>query len=87
MPARRTPQTKLADTFDQVAAYWKPKQSPDAVGFAEAARDAARAIAASGDDKAANLRKIQAQCNGCHMAHRSDDDPDRSVGGGKIPAG
>jgi mono/diheme cytochrome c family protein len=79
--------TKLAETFDQVAAYWKPKQSPDAVGFAEAARDAAKAIAAGSADKAANLRKIQAQCNGCHMAHRGDDDPDRLAGGGKIPAG
>ena len=79
--------TKLAETFDQVAAYWKPKQSPDAVGFAEAARDAAKAIAAGSGDKAGNLRKIQAQCNGCHMAHRGDDDPDRSAGAGKIPAG
>lgn len=78
---------KLADTFDQVAAYWKPKQSADAEGFAEAARDAARAIAAGNGDKAANLRKIQAQCNGCHMAHRGDDDPDRAASGGKLPAG
>ena len=78
---------KLAETFDQVAAYWKPKQSPDAEGFAEAARDAARAIAAGSGDKAANLRKIQAQCNGCHVAHRGDDDPDRAAGGGKLPPG
>jgi len=79
--------TKLADTFDQLAEYWKPKQSADAVGFAEAAGDAARSIAAGKGDKAANLRKIQAQCNGCHMAHRGDDDPDRSVNGGKFPPG
>ena len=78
---------KLADTFDQVASYWKPKQSPDAVGFAEAAHDAAKAIAAGGGDKAANLRKIEAQCQGCHMAHRGESDPDRSVGAGTIPAG
>gem|GEM_PF-265836 len=77
---------KLADTFDQVAAYWTSKQSPDALGFAEVARDAARAIAA-GSDKTSNLRKIQAQCNGCHMAHRGDDDPDRPIKGGKFPAG
>ena len=51
---------KLADTFDRVATYWKPKQSPDAVGFAEAARDAALAIAAGKGEKIANLRKIQA---------------------------
>src|SRR5579872_3244795 len=56
---------KLADTFDQVARYWSSKQSDDALGFAEAARDAARAIAAGNGDTAANLRKIQAQCTGC----------------------
>ena len=37
---------KLAATFDQVAMYWKAKQTADAVGFAETARDAAKAIAA-----------------------------------------
>jgi hypothetical protein len=78
--------TKLADTFDQVATYWSTKKSPDAQGFAEAARDAARAIA-SGGDKASNLRKIQAQCNGCHAAHRAENDPDRAVKGGVFPAG
>ena len=75
--------TKLAATFDRVAGYWSSKQSPDALGFAEAARDAARAIAAGNGDKAANLRKIQAQCTGCHMAHRAEDDPDRPIKGGK----
>src|SRR5215471_4838139 len=79
--------SKLADTFDKVAGYWSSKQSDDALGFAEAARDAARAIAAGNGDKTANLRKIQAQCSGCHMAHRGDDDPDRAVKGGTFPAG
>ena len=79
--------SKLADTFDKVAGYWSSKQSPDAQGYAEAARDAARAIAAGNGDKTANLRKIQAQCTGCHMAHRADDDPDRLIKGGKFPPG
>jgi len=79
--------SKLADTFDKVAGYWSSKQSPDAQGFAEAARDAARAIAAGNGDKTANLRKIQAQCTGCHMAHRADEDPDRPIKGGKFPPG
>src|ERR1700722_19347210 len=48
---------KLADTFDQVAGYWKAKQTADAVGFAETARDAARAIAAGKGDKTANIEK------------------------------
>jgi hypothetical protein len=78
---------KLADTFDQVARYWKAKQTADAVAFAETARDAARAIAAGNGDKTANLQKIQEQCGGCHMAHRPESDPDRAVKAGKLPDG
>lgn len=79
--------TKLADTFDLIAKYWKAKQAADAVGFAEAARDAAKAIAAGSGDKAANLEKIQEQCGACHAAHRGDSDPDRAVRNGKPPLG
>lgn len=82
---------KLASTFDQVAGYWRARQTADAIMFAETARDAAKAIAAGSGDKTANLQKIQEQCGGCHMAHRiraGDSDPDRRVsGGGKLPAG
>jgi len=79
---------KLADTFDQVAKYWKAKGTADAVGFAETARDAAKAIAAGNGDQTANLQKIQEQCGSCHMAHRpqrADSDPDRAVKGGLPP--
>ncbi len=62
---------KLVDTFTKVAAYWKAKNVPDAVTFAESARDAAKAIADGQGDKAANLMKLQQQCGGCHMAHRA----------------
>ncbi len=82
---------KLASTFDQVAAYWKTKQTADAVAFAETARDAAKAIAAGTGDKTASLQKIEQQCGACHMAHRfqrgGDNDPDRRVGQGKMAAG
>jgi mono/diheme cytochrome c family protein len=61
---------KLVDTFTKVAAYFKAKNVPDAVTFAESARDAAKAIADGQGDKAANLMKLQQQCGGCHMAHR-----------------
>ncbi len=61
---------KVVDTFTKVAAYWKAKNAPDAVTFAESARDAAKAIADGQGDKAANLMKLQQQCGGCHMAHR-----------------
>lgn len=62
--------TKLADTFDKVAAFWKARNADDAVKYAETARDAAKAIAAGSGDKAANLQKIQSTCGGCHSAHR-----------------
>ena len=81
---------KMADTFDQVAKYWKAKQTADAVGFAEAARDAAKAIASGAGDKTANLQKIQDQCAGCHAVHRfkgGDSDPDRAVKSGSVPPG
>ena len=83
---------KLAATFDQVAMYWKAKQTADAVGFAETARDAAKAIASGNGEKVANLEKIEQQCGACHMAHRfqrgGDNDPDRAVkGGGSLPEG
>jgi hypothetical protein len=79
---------KLAETFDQVATYWKAKQTADAVAFAETARDTAKDIAAGKGDQTENLQKIQAQCGGCHLAHRPRAaDPDRVVGGGKMPDG
>jgi mono/diheme cytochrome c family protein len=62
---------KLVDEFTKVAAYWKAKNVPDAVTFAETARDAAKDIADGKGDKAANAMKIQQQCGGCHMAHRA----------------
>jgi hypothetical protein len=67
--------TKLADTFDKVAGFWKAKNADDAVKFAEAGRDAAKAIVAGSGDKAANLQKIQATCGGCHSAHREGTAP------------
>ena len=69
---------KLADTFTKVADYWKAKNAPDAVQFAETARDAAKAIS-SGEDKAANLQKLQTQCGGCHRAHREGTAPDFKI--------
>ena len=83
--------TKLADTFDQVARYWKAKQVADAVAFAETARDAAKAVAAGAGDKTANLQRIQEQCGGCHLKHRfpqgAPSDPDRVVKAGSLPPG
>ena len=54
--AAATPAARnLVETFTKVAAYWKAKNAPDAVTFAETARDAAKAIEDGQGDKAANL--------------------------------
>jgi mono/diheme cytochrome c family protein len=63
---------KMAATFDQVAGFWTARKVDDAVGFAKAARDAAKTLAAATDPDAqtAALKTVQAQCGQCHMAHR-----------------
>jgi hypothetical protein len=71
--------TKLAETFDKVAAFWKEKHAEDAVKAAETARDAAKAIASGTGDKAANLQTIQAQCATCHAAHREGTAPNFKI--------
>ena len=71
--------TKLADTFDKVATFWKARNADDAVKFAETARDAAKAIAAGSGEKAANLQKIQSTCGGCHSAHREGAAPNFKI--------
>jgi hypothetical protein len=71
--------TKLADTFDKVAAFWKARHADDAVKFAETARDAAKSIASGSGDKAANLQTIQGTCGGCHAAHREGTAPDFKI--------
>jgi hypothetical protein len=77
--AAAEPATKLADTFDKVAAFWKARNADDAVRFAETARDAAKAIAAGSGDKAANVQKIQSTCGGCHSAHRGGSPPNFTI--------
>jgi mono/diheme cytochrome c family protein len=71
--------TKVAETFDKVAAFWKTKNAEDAVGFSETARDAAKAIASGSGDKAENLQKIQGACGGCHKVHREGKAPDFTI--------
>ncbi len=71
--------TKLADTFEKVATFWKARHADDAVKFAETARDAAKAIASGSGDKAANLQAIQGTCGGCHSAHREGTAPNFKI--------
>jgi mono/diheme cytochrome c family protein len=71
--------TKLADTFDKIAVFWKARSADDAVKLAETARDAAKAIASGSGDKAANLQTIQGTCASCHMAHREGTAPNFKI--------
>jgi cytochrome c556 len=63
---------KLAATFEQVSGFWTQRKADDAIGFAKAARDAAKTLAAATDTDAQNaaLATINAQCGSCHRAHR-----------------
>ena len=67
-----TEANKLAGTFDQIATFWKARHADDAIASAEAARDAAKAVATATtpEDQTAGLQKVQAQCGACHRAHR-----------------
>lgn len=71
--------TKLADTFDKVAEFWRARHTDDAVKLAETARDAAKAIASGSGDKAANVRAIQGTCGACHSAHREGTAPNFKI--------
>ena len=71
--------TKVAATLDKVAGFWKARNAPDAVTFAESGRDAAKEIAAGTGDKAANTQKLMASCGGCHKAHREGTAPDFTI--------
>jgi mono/diheme cytochrome c family protein len=64
--------TKLAATFEQVVGFWTQRKADDAIGFAKAARDAAKTLAAATDPDAqtAALATLNQQCGQCHMAHR-----------------
>jgi len=67
---------KLEATFKQVEEFWKKRGgADDAVNFAMKAQTAAAAIAkdaAAGnfDQASADVKSLQANCGGCHMAHR-----------------
>lgn len=66
---------KLEATFKEVEGFWKQRGAEDAVTFAMNAQTDAAAIgkAASADnmdDAAAQVKKLQANCGGCHKAHR-----------------
>jgi cytochrome c556 len=61
-----------ADNFDSIATFFKGKGKDDAVAFANAARDAAKAAAAATtpEDQQAALGKMGPNCQGCHAVYR-----------------
>jgi cytochrome c556 len=67
---------KLEATFKQVEDFWKKRGgADDAVNFAMKAQMAAAAIAKDAtagnfDQASADVKSLQANCGGCHMAHR-----------------
>ena len=68
----------LAGIFDQVHGYWQKKGVDDAEKFSADAQSNFKQIgdlAAAGnfDDASALVKKNQANCGGCHMAHREKE--------------
>jgi hypothetical protein len=67
---------KLQGMFKQVEDFWQKRGgADDAVGFAKKAQAATGAVAAAAaagnfDMAAAEVKNVQANCGGCHMAHR-----------------
>jgi len=66
---------KLQATLTEVQAYWQKKNFSDATQFATDAVNGFKEVgdlAAAGkfDEASAALMKAQANCGGCHMAHR-----------------
>jgi cytochrome c556 len=67
---------KLEATFKQVEEFWKKRGgADDAVNFAMKGQMAAASIvkdasAGNFDQAAADVKSLQANCGGCHMAHR-----------------
>ena len=66
---------KIEATFKEVEAFWKARGAEDAVQFSMKAQTAAAAVAKDAsagnfDQAAADVKMLQANCGGCHMAHR-----------------
>jgi len=75
---------KMADLFGQIGAFWQKRDADDAVKFAAddaAAYKQVADLAAAGrfDEASATVKSAQANCSGCHKAHRA-----MSVHGWKI---
>jgi hypothetical protein len=66
---------KMHDAFLQVEAFWKQRNTEDAVKSAgDSVQAASKVVAAAktdnADDLAAGFTAVGAQCRNCHTAHR-----------------
>jgi len=67
---------KLEANFKQIEEFWKKRGgADDAVNFAMKGQAAAAAVAKDAsagnfDQAAADVKSLQGNCGGCHMAHR-----------------
>ena len=64
---------KLAGIYEQVASFWKEKGKDDAVKFADATRDSAKAVsdANGADAQNAALTQVTQTCHACHVVYRN----------------
>ncbi|MEP6715303.1 MAG: hypothetical protein ABJC09_06995 [Terriglobia bacterium] len=68
-----TTQAKIMeDNFEHISEFWAKKQKEDAVKMADAAKDAAKTLAAATtpEDQAAAMQKINGTCRNCHTTYR-----------------
>jgi|SRR5579872_1446021 len=66
---------KMAELFEHVKAHFEGHKMADGIGFAKAAHDASKELAADANtgnwEKAsADIKTIGSTCQGCHAAHR-----------------
>jgi hypothetical protein len=72
---------KLAARFEEVRGVLEADHSADGRQFAEAARDAAKSIAAAPTqvEQILALRKVTDTCAGCHLTHRAGKQGDYKI--------
>jgi hypothetical protein len=64
---------KLAGIYEQVAGFWKEKGKEDAVKYANATHDAAKALSSANGAEAqtAALTQVTQTCHSCHTVYRN----------------
>jgi hypothetical protein len=68
--------TKMAELFTQIGDFWQTRKADDAVKFAGDSASSYKQIGAFAtagqfEEASAELKSSEANCSGCHKAHRS----------------